>query len=505
MNILIILGHPRKESFSEALANAYRLGVLNGGMNVKQINVSEMQFEPNVLTVSPRSQYLEEDIKNAQNLISWADHIVFVYPTWWGTMPALLKAFLDRVLTPGFAFEDIHGSDNWIKLLKGKSAQIITTMDTPLWVFHWLHKRPGHNALAKSTLQYCGIYPVKILSFSPVNDSSENTRKRWLDKTHQKGLRLKDGILSKREKYINKVLIWLKAIRLQFYPMTWIAYAAGAYGASSLGYTFDPWIFWLGYLWLFLIELATVLTNEYFDFKTDSQNIYFGPFTGGSRVLVEKELTFNEIKEGIKLSLILSVLVASIVLWLIPDFLLSTTLLMLVVFIIALSYTVPPLKLSYRSLGELDVGITHGFGVIICGFVFQGGSLTASFPWLLSIPLFLALIPSIILAGIPDYEADYLASKNTIAVSLGKKRAALLAIALTVAAALAAISWYVWDIVPGAFNISVFFIVPHAVVLAALILKYINRPDPPDHINFLLFISLTYIIWFGIIPLLNFY
>src|SRR5690606_34146950 len=179
----------------------------------------------------------------------WADHLVFVYPTWWGTMPALLKAFLDRVLTPGFAFEEIHSSNNWEKLLSGKSAQIITTMDTPLWVFRWLHKSPGHNAMAKSTLQYCGIKPVKILNFSPINDSSIEIREQWLKKVEQSGFQLKNGLLSKGEKIFNKLLAWLKAIRLQFYPMTWIAYTAGAYGAANLGYTFDRSIFWIGYLW----------------------------------------------------------------------------------------------------------------------------------------------------------------------------------------------------------------------------------------------------------------
>src|SRR5690606_40407464 len=135
MNVLIILGHPRKGSFSEALANAYQDGAVSAGTDVRKISVAEMQFDPNVSVFPIRNQYLEDDVVSVQRLIIWADHLVFIYPTWWGTMPALLKAFLDRVLIPGFAFEDIHGSDNWVKLLKGKSAQLITTMDTPLWVF----------------------------------------------------------------------------------------------------------------------------------------------------------------------------------------------------------------------------------------------------------------------------------------------------------------------------------------------------------------------------------
>src|SRR5690606_37359533 len=131
-------------------------------------------------------------------------------------------------------------------------------------------------------------------------------RNQWLKKSYEKGLQLKEGFLSAREKKLDRFLSWLKAIRLQFYPMTFIAYAAGAYGASSLGYTFDRSLFWVGYLWLFLVEVATVLSNEYHDYKTDNQNKYYGPFTGGSRVIVEKKLTADNIKRGTQIALLLS-------------------------------------------------------------------------------------------------------------------------------------------------------------------------------------------------------
>jgi len=284
--------------------------------------------------------------------------------------------------------------------------------------------------------------------------------------------------------------------------MTWIAYAAGAYGASSLGYSFNLNIFWLGYLWLFLLEVATVLSNEYHDYSTDNENKYFGPFTGGSRVIVDKELTFNEIKKGAIFALALSFIVAVFLLWIIPGSV-PTAFLMIVLFIIALGYTIPPLKFSYRGLGELDVGFTHSFGVILCGFVFQGGSLTESFPWLLSIPLFIALIPAIILAGIPDYDADKAAHKKTIAVNFGKKNAARLSIILTIASTILVVLWHVFNVVPGAFGNAVYFIILHATILIILLSKYIRHPSPPAHINLLLFTSLTYIIWFGIIPLLK--
>jgi len=285
--------------------------------------------------------------------------------------------------------------------------------------------------------------------------------------------------------------------------MTWVAYAAGAYGAASLGYAFDLRIFWLGYLWLFLVEVATVLSNEYQDYNTDRQNKYFGPFTGGSRVIVDNQLSFKEVKNGIILSIVLSLLVAVLLLSILSGSILSAGLLMIVLFIMALGYTIPPLRLSYKGLGELDVGITHSFGVILCGFVFQGGSIVDSFPWLLSVPLFLALIPSIILAGIPDYEADKMVLKNSIPIIFGRKGAVKIAMFFVIVSALTAVTWSFLDIASGALGNAVYVILPHAAILVFLLNRYLKDPMPRPHVNMLLFTSLTYIIWFGIIPLIT--
>lgn len=500
MNVLIILGHPRKESFSGALAEAFKEGALQARMNVKMFDLAEKKFNPNVTTASPRLQIAEDDICQAQKLITWSDHLVFVYPTWWGTMPALLKGFLDRVFTPGFAFEESEDTNEWGKLLKGKSAQLITTMDTPKWVYRWIYKNPGHNALGQATLQFCGIKPVKTLIFSPIKNSSNEQRTYYLTKTRNEGLKLKRGILSNWEKNRNKSFSWLKALRLQFYPMTWIAYAMGAYGADYLGYAYDLAVFWIGFLWIFLVEVATVLSNDYFDYKTDVENKYYGPFSGGSRVLVDKELSFKENKSGILIALSLSLIAAS---WL----LLNTAapggivLLMVLLYVLAIGYTVPPIKLSYHGLGELDVGITHSIAVILCGFVFQGGNILDPFPWLLSIPLFLAILPSIILAGIPDYEADKAAAKKTIAVRAGRKGAAKLALVLTILAALAGVGWSLFDVLPGAFGNAIYGVIPHAGILVYLLYDYIKKPSPSPKIDLLLMVSLTYVLWFGLVPL----
>lgn len=503
MNILIIMGHPRKASFSTALAEAYKEGAVSVGLNVRQLHLADYDFNPNVVTVSPRHQAAEVIVSHAQKEILWADHLVFVYPTWWGSMPALLKGFLDRTFTPGFAFEELEENRSWEKLLKGKSAQLITTMDTPLWVYRWIYKNPGHNAIGKATLQFCGISPVRTLSFSPIKYSSETQRRKWLQKAKKEAVKLHRGVLTPGEKLMNTIKAWLKAIRLQFYPMTWIAYAAGAYGAASLGYGFSGTIFWLGYLWLFLLEVGTVLSNDYYDYESDKQNKYFSPFTGGSRVLLDDTLSARQILRGVFVVLALSLVAVGSLLAIAPGSGAATMGLILIMYVLALGYTVPPLKFSYRGLGELDVGITHSLGVILCGFHFQGGYLFDPFPWLLSLPLFLAIFPSIILAGIPDYDADKAVSKKTLAVRLGLKRAITVAMIFTLLAAVTVVAWYLFAVVPGAFGVIVFAIIPHAIYLFVSLLRYRQEASPSPLINGLMVNALTYVIWFGLIPLFH--
>ncbi|MFN2349510.1 MAG: UbiA family prenyltransferase, partial [Thioalkalivibrio sp.] len=103
--------------------------------------------------------------------------------------------------------------------------------------------------------------------------------------------------------------------------------------------------------------------------------------------------------------------------------------------ILAIGYTAPPLKLSYRSLGEIDVALTHSVGVLLCGYVFLGADWRDPLPWLLSLPLLLAIVPSITLSGIPDLESDAAEFKRTIAVRLGASGALRVALVCTLLAA----------------------------------------------------------------------
>ncbi len=185
--ILIINGHPDKESFCFALAESYKKGADLTGAECKLINLVDLDFNP-ILTFGYRKvSELEPDLLQAQRGILDADHLVFVYPNWWGTYPALLKGFIDRVFLPNFAFKYRDNSPLWDGLLKGKSARLIVTMDTPKWYYWLIFRRPGHNSMKKGILGFCGIKPVRITSFAPIKSSNHKERKQWIESVENLG------------------------------------------------------------------------------------------------------------------------------------------------------------------------------------------------------------------------------------------------------------------------------------------------------------------------------
>lgn len=178
----MIAAHAPTGCYGAALAEAYVGHARYFGHQVRVLNLNMLQFDP-VLHGGYRSvQPLEPDLEMAQEALRWAEHLTFIYPIWWGSVPAVLKGFLDRVLQPGFAFKYRAGNHFPEKLLKGRSAHIVATMDTPPWYFRWFYLAPGLRQLKKNTLEFCGVQPVRTLALGPVLGSSSPRRARWLEK-----------------------------------------------------------------------------------------------------------------------------------------------------------------------------------------------------------------------------------------------------------------------------------------------------------------------------------
>lgn len=185
--ILILMGHPNKVSFGNALADAYQQGATNSKAEIRRTDLTDLSFDPVLHHGYKEIQPLETDLQQAQADILWAEHLVFTYPIWWGTFPALVKGFVDRVFLPGFAFKYRKDSPWWDKFLTGKSARLITTSDAPNFYFNWIVGKPAHKAMKKATLEFCGIKPVKITSFGSVRFADKTKRKNWLEKVKKLG------------------------------------------------------------------------------------------------------------------------------------------------------------------------------------------------------------------------------------------------------------------------------------------------------------------------------
>lgn len=186
--IVIIQGHPDPAGnhYGHALARAYARGAAAAGHEVKQIEVARLDF-PLIRTYDEfYGGTLPESLREAQDAIGWAEHLVLFYPLWHGTMPALFKGFLEQVLRPGFAFSS--GAEGRMpgKGLTGSSARIVVTMGMPSFIYRWYFHAHGLKGLEKSILRFCGIKPVRHSLIGMVEES-QSRREKWLEKMQDYG------------------------------------------------------------------------------------------------------------------------------------------------------------------------------------------------------------------------------------------------------------------------------------------------------------------------------
>lgn len=187
--LLVIAGHC-SGSFGLALTEAFVEAAQKQGREVRLLRLDQLQFDPILHLGYQIVQPLEPDLQRAQEDISWAQHVTIAYPIWWGSVPALLKGFLDRVLLPGYAFRYEDGKRFPTPLLKGRSANLLVTMDTPPWYYQFMYRAPGIRQMKITTLGFCGISPVKTTMIGVVREFDEAQRKGWFAKVRKLGAEL---------------------------------------------------------------------------------------------------------------------------------------------------------------------------------------------------------------------------------------------------------------------------------------------------------------------------
>lgn len=181
-NICLIQGHPSRGAghFGHALADAYADAATKAGHPVRRITVADLDFP---ILRDPRD-WAEgtpvPDIVAAQADITWAGHLVLVYPLWLGALPALLKGFLEQVARPGFAFSYGQEGAAMQMLLKGRSARIVVTMGMPALFYRLWYRALTLRSLEQNVLKFVGIRPCRHTIIGSVEAMDDRKRAAWL-------------------------------------------------------------------------------------------------------------------------------------------------------------------------------------------------------------------------------------------------------------------------------------------------------------------------------------
>lgn len=183
--IFIIVGHPDTQSLNRELMDNYALGARNAGHEVRMVALSDISFDPILHKGYREIQPLEPGLKQIQENIKWCEHLVIIYPSWWSTMPSLLKGMFDRIWLPGFAFHFHKHGLWWDGLLRGRSARVFVTSDSHPF-FARLIFGDTTNEIRKGILWFAGI-KAKIKKIGPMKNISVIKKEKWLRKMREWG------------------------------------------------------------------------------------------------------------------------------------------------------------------------------------------------------------------------------------------------------------------------------------------------------------------------------
>ena len=185
MRIFILIGHPDKDSFNKQIAESYAEGAREKGHEVKLTCLSDISFDPILHKGYKEIQELEPDLKKIQEDIRWCEHFVILYPSWWSTMPALLKGLFDRIWLPGFAFHFHKSGLWWDRLLKGRTARVFVTSDVHPFLARIIFGDTT-NEIKKGILWFAG-FSVSVKKIGPVKNITEAKKQKWKDRLHKWG------------------------------------------------------------------------------------------------------------------------------------------------------------------------------------------------------------------------------------------------------------------------------------------------------------------------------
>ena len=189
--VAVIQGHPDPggKRLCHALADSYADGAAMAGHQVARIEVALLDFPILRTRQDFETGQVPESLVMARDAIVSAQHVTMIFPLWHGTMPALLKAFIEQVMRPGVALR--YRERGFPQgLLTGRSARLVVTMGMPAMIYRWYFRAHGVRGLERSILGFAGMRPIRESLLGMVDAASDVRRRRWLARMNKFGRRL---------------------------------------------------------------------------------------------------------------------------------------------------------------------------------------------------------------------------------------------------------------------------------------------------------------------------
>lgn len=186
MKVVIVFNHPYDGSYCNSILQSVKNGIAKGNHEVDLIHLDKDNFNP-IMTSADLKAFrdkapVDPKVREYDDRIKDANHLVFIFPIWWELMPALMKGFVDKVIFPGVAYDYKDASNTFMKPLwtKLKGVTVITTMNTPGWAYWLIFGNAIKKAMLMGTFWKMGYKKRKWISLNQVKMVTREKREKWL-------------------------------------------------------------------------------------------------------------------------------------------------------------------------------------------------------------------------------------------------------------------------------------------------------------------------------------
>jgi putative NADPH-quinone reductase len=196
MQALVVVAHPCDDSFTHAAAERAVTGLRAGGHTVEVVDLYALGFR---VAMSPDERHayhgetplIDEHTREHARLVQWADCLVFVYPTWWSGLPAMLKGWLERVMVPGVAFVFDERSGKVRPGLRHVRRLVgISSYGSPRTTVKLINDN-GRRTITRTLRMSCGLrVRTTWLAIYGIDTADEPRRRQFLDDVEAKMARL---------------------------------------------------------------------------------------------------------------------------------------------------------------------------------------------------------------------------------------------------------------------------------------------------------------------------